>query len=68
MSLLAGTVALIAVCCLLTSECIFSRAGFSLYLRVGAIDITILCIGHAYRSVLIGTAQYRGSAAGRAGR
>lgn len=38
------------------------------YLRVGAIDIPILCAALAYRSVLIGTAQYHAGAVGRAGR
>ena len=38
------------------------------YLRLGAVDIPILCAALAYRSVLVGTARFHAAAVGRAGR
>lgn len=38
------------------------------YLRVCAVDIPILCLGQAYRNVLIGTGHYQAGAVARAGR
>jgi O-antigen/teichoic acid export membrane protein len=38
------------------------------YLRVAAVDIPLLCVGQAYRNVLIGKGNYQGSAVARAGR
>ncbi len=38
------------------------------YLRVCAVDIPLLCVGQAYRNVLIGAGNYQGGAAARAGR
>ena len=38
------------------------------YLRVCAVDIPILCLGQAYRNVLIGTGNYQAGAVARAGR
>lgn len=38
------------------------------YLRVCAVDIPLLCVGQAYRNVLIGTGNYQGGAVARAGR
>lgn len=38
------------------------------YLCVGAVDIPILCLGQAYRNILIGTGNYQAGAIARAGR
>ena len=38
------------------------------YLRLCAVDIPILCLAQAYRSVLIGTGNYQAGAVARAGR
>ena len=38
------------------------------YLRVCAVDIPFLCLGQAYRNVLIGTGNYQAGAVARAGR
>ena len=40
----------------------------ALYLRLCAIDIPLLCIGQAYRNVLLGTGHYQAGAVSRAGR
>ena len=39
-----------------------------LYLRICAVDIPILCLGQAYRNVLLGMGNYKGGAVARAGR
>jgi len=69
LSVLVGCVAMIGVWALAAPiSALLQEPELAFYLRVGAIDIPILCAGQAYRSVLIGTAQYRGGAVGRAGR
>jgi O-antigen/teichoic acid export membrane protein len=47
---------------------LLNEPDLALYLRVCAVDIPILCLGQAYRNVLIGTGNYQGGAVARAGR
>ncbi|RPH79928.1 MAG: teichoic acid transporter, partial [Nitrospiraceae bacterium] len=47
---------------------LLNEPDLAFYLRVCAVDIPILCLGQAYRNVLIGTGNYQGSAVARAGR
>jgi len=47
---------------------LFKEPDLAFYLRVCALDIPLLCVGQAYRNVLIGTGNYRAGAAARAGR
>jgi O-antigen/teichoic acid export membrane protein len=47
---------------------LFKEPDLAIYLRVCAIDIPLLCVGQAYRNVLIGMGNYRAGAAARAGR
>ncbi len=47
---------------------LFNEPDLALYLRVCAVDIPILCLGQAYRNVLIGTGNYQAGAVARAGR
>jgi len=69
LSVLAGSVAMLLLWLLATPIGIFlHEPQLAFYLRIGAIDIPILCVGQAYRSILIGTAQFGGSALARAAR
>jgi len=47
---------------------LFKEPDLAFYLRVCALDIPMLCVGQAYRNVLIGMGNYRAGAAARAGR
>jgi O-antigen/teichoic acid export membrane protein len=47
---------------------LLNEPDLAFYLRVCAVDIPILCLGQAFRNVLIGTGNYQGSAVARAGR
>lgn len=47
---------------------LYSEPDLAMYLRVCAIDIPLLCVGQAYRNVLIGRGNYRAGAAARVGR
>jgi O-antigen/teichoic acid export membrane protein len=47
---------------------VFKEPDLAFYLRVCALDIPMLCVGQAYRNVLIGMGNYRAGAAARAGR
>lgn len=47
---------------------LFKEPDLAVYLRVCALDIPMLCVGQAYRNVLIGMGNYRAGAAARAGR
>jgi O-antigen/teichoic acid export membrane protein len=47
---------------------LFKEPDLAFYLRVCALDIPLLCVGQAYRNVLIGMGNYRAGAAARAGR
>jgi hypothetical protein len=47
---------------------LLNEPDLAFYLRVCAVDIPILCLGQAFRNVLIGTGNYQGSAIARAGR
>jgi len=47
---------------------LLNEPDLALYLRVCAVDIPILCLGQAYRNVLIGTGNYQAGAVARAGR
>ena len=47
---------------------LFNEPDLAAFLRVCAIDIPLLCVGQAYRNVLIGRGNYRAGAAARAGR
>ena len=69
LNVLVGCVAMLGVLALAAPvSALLQEPELAFYLRVGAIDIPIFCAGQAYRSVLIGTTRYRGSAVGRAGR
>ena len=66
---LSGTAAMAGVWALAVPLSVLLREpDLTRYLWVGAVDIPILCTALAYRSVLIGTAQYHAGAVGRAGR
>jgi O-antigen/teichoic acid export membrane protein len=47
---------------------LLNEPDLALYLRVCAVDIPLLCVGQAYRNVLIGTGNYQAGAVARAGR
>ena len=47
---------------------LFKEPDLAFYLRLCALDIPLLCVGQAYRNVLIGRGNYRAGAAARAGR
>ena len=47
---------------------LFNEPDLAMYLRVCAVDIPILCLGQAYRNVLIGTGNYQGGAVARGSR
>ena len=47
---------------------LFKEPDLAFYLRLCALDIPPLCVGQAYRNVLIGMGNYRAGAAARAGR
>jgi len=47
---------------------LFNEPEFAFYIRLGALDIPILCLGQAYRNVLLGMGNYQGGAVARAGR
>ncbi len=47
---------------------LLNEPDLAFYFRVCAVDIPLLCVGQAYRNVLIGTGNYQGSAVARAGR
>lgn len=47
---------------------LFNEPDLTFYLRICALDIPLLCVGHAYRNVLIGTGQYQAGAVARGGR
>ena len=47
---------------------LFKEPDLAFYLRLCALDIPLLCVGQAYRNVLIGMGNYRAGAAARAGR
>lgn len=47
---------------------LFKEPDLAFYLRLCALDIPLLCVGQAYRNVLIGRRNYRAGAAARAGR
>lgn len=47
---------------------LFKEPELAFYLRLCALDIPLLCVGQAYRNVLIGRGNYRAGAAARAGR
>lgn len=47
---------------------LFKEPDLAFYLRVCALDIPLLCVGQAYRNMLIGMGNYRAGAAARAGR
>jgi O-antigen/teichoic acid export membrane protein len=47
---------------------LLNEPDLAFYLVIGAVDIPILCVGQAYRNVLIGTGNYRGGAVARASR
>ena len=69
LSLMAGTAAMVLVWLFAGPISVFlHEPTLAFYLRLAAVDIPILCVGQVYRSILIGTRQYSGSAVGRAGR
>ena len=68
-SLLAGGVAMIVIWLVAGPvSALLHEPDLAFYLRLGAVDIPILCLGQAYRSILLGIGQYRSGAIGRAGR
>jgi len=69
LSFLAGSAAMLLLWMLAAPiGTILHEPKLAFYLRIGAIDIPILCAGQAYRSVLIGAAKFGGSALARAAR
>lgn len=69
LSLKIGIAAMVLVWILAAPlSALFKEPDLASYLRVGAIDIPLLCVGQAYRNVLIGMGNYRAGAAARAGR
>ena len=47
---------------------LLNEPDLALYLRLCAVDIPILCLGQAYRNILIGKGNYQAGAVARAGR
>ncbi len=69
LSLKVGIAAMVLVWLLAAPiSILFNEPDLALYLRVCAVDIPILCLGQAYRNVLIGTGNYQAGAVARAGR
>ncbi|NOS77588.1 MAG: oligosaccharide flippase family protein [Nitrospira sp.] len=69
LSLKIGIVAMVLVWILAAPlSALFKEPDLAFYLRVCALDIPLLCVGQAYRNVLIGMGNYRAGAAARAGR
>jgi O-antigen/teichoic acid export membrane protein len=69
LSLKVGIAAMVLVWLLASPiSLLLNEPDLALYLRVCAVDIPILCLGQAYRNILIGTGNYQGSAVARAGR
>ena len=69
LSLKVGIVAMVLVWLLAAPiSLLLNEPDLAWYLRVCAVDIPILCLGQAYRNVLIGTGNYQGGAVARAGR
>ena len=69
LSLKVGIAAMVLVWVLAAPlSVLLNEPDLALYLRVCAVDIPILCLGQAYRNVLIGTGNYQGGAVARGGR
>lgn len=69
LSLKIGIAAMVLVWILAAPlSALFKEPDLAFYLRVCAIDIPLLCVGQAYRNVLIGRGNYQAGAAARAGR
>lgn len=69
LSLKIGIAAMILVWILAALlSALFKEPDLAFYLRLCALDIPLLCVGQAYRNVLIGRGNYRAGAAARAGR
>jgi O-antigen/teichoic acid export membrane protein len=69
LSLKIGIAAMVLVWILAAPlSALFKEPDLAFYLRVCALDIPLLCVGQAYRNVLIGRGNYRAGAAARAGR
>jgi len=69
LSLLVGSVAMLLLWILATPISTFlHEPQLAFYLRICSVDIPSLCTGQAYRSILIGRAQFGGSALARAAR
>jgi len=69
LSLQAGVTAMVLVWLLAAPlSVLFNEPDLSFYLRVCAVDIPLLCVGLAYRNVLLGTGKYQAGAVTRAGR
>ncbi len=69
LSLKIGIAAMVLVWILAAPlSALFKEPDLAFYLRVCALDIPLLCVGQAYRNVLIGMGNYRAGAAARAGR
>ncbi|MBU6433866.1 MAG: oligosaccharide flippase family protein [Nitrospirae bacterium] len=69
LSLKVGIAAMVLVWLLAAPlSVLLNEPDLALYLRVCAVDIPLLCVGQAYRNVLIGMGNYQGGAVARAGR
>jgi len=69
LSLKIGLAAMVGVWILAAPlSALFKEPELAFYLRLCALDIPLLCVGQAYRNVLIGKGNYRAGAASRAGR
>ncbi|ULA64053.1 MAG: Membrane protein involved in the export of O-antigen and teichoic acid (Modular protein) [Nitrospira sp.] len=69
LSLKIGLAAMALVWVLATPlSALLKEPDLAFYLRVCALDIPLLCIGQAYRNVLIGLGDYQAGAVARAGR
>ncbi|MDE3051776.1 MAG: oligosaccharide flippase family protein, partial [Nitrospirota bacterium] len=69
LSLKVGIAAMVLVWLLAAPlSVLLNEPDLALYLRVCAVDIPLLCVGQAYRNVLIGMGNYQGGAVARGGR
>ncbi len=69
LNLAAGCAAMVVVWLLAAPfSALLNEPALAFYLRVGAVDIPILCVGQAYRNVLIGSGNFHAGAVGRAAR